>query len=63
MSTATEPGLTPVKFSRLTRRGVLLGLSGPQLALVGTAGRTPARRRASRRASPATRAVADHAAG
>ena len=27
----SEPGLTPIKFSRLTRRGVLLGLSGPQL--------------------------------
>ena len=27
--------LTPVKFSRLTRRGVLLGLSEPQLVMVG----------------------------
>lgn len=33
----SEPGLTPIKFSRLTRRGVLLGLSGPQLAVLGTA--------------------------
>ena len=37
MSTTSEPGLSPIKFSRLTRRGVLLGLSGPQLACVGTA--------------------------
>ncbi|QBX57307.1 PrgI family protein [Nocardioides seonyuensis] len=37
MSTTTEPGLTPIKFSRLSRRGVLLGLSGPQLTVVGTA--------------------------
>ena len=28
-----EPSLTPIKFSRLTRRGVLLGLSGPQLLM------------------------------
>ena len=27
--------LSPVKFSRLTRRGVLLGLSGSQLVVVG----------------------------
>ena len=27
--------LAPVKFSRLTRRGVLLGLSGLQLVVVG----------------------------
>src|SRR4051795_12238512 len=27
--------LAPVKFSRLTRRGVLLGLSGSQLVVVG----------------------------
>ena len=33
----SEPGLTPIKFSRLTRRGVLLGLSGPQLAVMGLA--------------------------
>ncbi len=33
----SEPGLTPIKFSRLTRRGVLLGLSGPQLTVVGIA--------------------------
>ncbi|WP_152202727.1 SCO6880 family protein [Georgenia thermotolerans] len=36
MTTAPEPELAPVKFSRLPRRGVLLGLSGPQLAVVGT---------------------------
>lgn len=45
-------GLEPVKFSRLARRGVLLGLSGPQLVVVSigavtlvaalyTGGRTP----------------------
>ena len=34
MATTTgEPELTPIKFSRLTRRGVLLGLSGPQLMM------------------------------
>ena len=39
MSTAasSEPGLTPIKFSRLTRRGVLLGLSGPQLVMASLA--------------------------
>src|SRR4051794_3860579 len=31
--TSTEPSLTPVKFSRLSRRGVLLGLSGAQLVM------------------------------
>lgn len=31
----TEAGLTPVKFSRLSKRGVLLGLSGLQLVVVG----------------------------
>jgi hypothetical protein len=31
----TESHLTPVKFSRLSRRGVLLGLSGLQLTVVG----------------------------
>jgi hypothetical protein len=31
----TDHGLTPVKFSRLSRRGVLLGLSGAQLSIVG----------------------------
>ena len=31
----TEAGLTPVKFSRLSKRGVLLGLSGSQLVVVG----------------------------
>lgn len=34
---ASESALTPIKFSRLARRGVLLGLSAMQLALVGTA--------------------------
>jgi hypothetical protein len=32
-NTASESQLTPVKFSRLSRRGVLVGLSGPQLAM------------------------------
>ena len=32
--TGAETALAPVKFSRLARRGVLLGLSGAQLALV-----------------------------
>ena len=32
---AREHELSPVKFSRLTRRGVLLGLSGSQLVVVG----------------------------
>jgi hypothetical protein len=36
-STASESQLTPVKFSRLSRRGVLLGLSGLQLAMTGIA--------------------------
>ncbi len=31
----TDTGLAPVKFSRLARRGVLLGLSAAQLAVVG----------------------------
>src|SRR3954453_5197614 len=34
---ASEGQLTPVKFSRLSRRGVLLGLSGPQLLMASTA--------------------------
>src|SRR4051812_3206093 len=34
---APSPDLTPVKFSRLTRRGVILGLSTSQLTVVGTA--------------------------
>lgn len=34
-NTATERQLTPVKFSRLSRRGRLLGLSGLQLVTVG----------------------------
>ncbi|HXH78387.1 SCO6880 family protein [Nocardioides sp.] len=36
-ATASEPALTPIKFSRLVRRGVLLGLSGPQLVMTGLA--------------------------
>ena len=35
-ATARDYELSPVKFSRLTRRGVLLGLSGSQLVVVGT---------------------------
>ena len=34
-ASAREQELSPVKFSRLTRRGVLLGLSGSQLVVVG----------------------------
>jgi len=34
-SSAPEPRLTPVKFSRLSRRGVLLGLSPLQLVMAG----------------------------
>ncbi|GAC1383933.1 MAG: type VII secretion protein EccE [Marmoricola sp.] len=34
-SVGREAELTPVKFSRLSKRGVLLGLSGPQLVAVG----------------------------
>lgn len=34
-STNTPEALAPVKFSRLSRRGVLLGLSGAQLGVVG----------------------------
>ncbi|WP_310964124.1 SCO6880 family protein [Nocardioides terrisoli] len=36
-SAHAESALTPVKFSRLARRGVLLGLSGPQLVMAGLA--------------------------
>ena len=36
-STASESQLTPVKFSRFSRRGVLLGLSGLQLVVTGIA--------------------------
>ncbi len=36
-SAAPESQLTPVKFSRLSRRGVLLGLSGLQLVMTGIA--------------------------
>lgn len=39
-TTTREPELTPVKFSRLTRRGVLLGLSGPQLVMASLASGT-----------------------
>ncbi|GAB4005453.1 SCO6880 family protein [Nocardioides ultimimeridianus] len=39
-STASEPALTPIKFSRLTRRGILLGLSGPQLVVTSIASGT-----------------------
>ncbi|MFE5291391.1 SCO6880 family protein [Isoptericola sp. NPDC056618] len=35
-----EAGLEPVKFSRLAKRGVLLGLSAPQLAVVAVAAAT-----------------------
>lgn len=35
-----EPALTPVKFSRLSRRGILLGLSGPQLVMASLAAGT-----------------------
>jgi hypothetical protein len=35
-ATAVDYDLAPVKFSRLPKRGVLLGLSGPQLVVVGT---------------------------
>ena len=39
-TTTREPELTPIKFSRLTRRGVLLGLSGPQLLMASLASGT-----------------------
>src|SRR3954447_25162061 len=39
-SANSEPALTPIKFSRLTRRGVLLGLSGPQLVMASLAAGT-----------------------
>src|SRR4051794_19746262 len=35
-ATATDYDLAPVKFSRLPKRGLLLGLSGLQLVVVGT---------------------------
>ena len=35
LTTRTEDELASVKFSRLTQRGVLLGLSGSQLVVVG----------------------------
>jgi hypothetical protein len=37
---SSEPALTPIKFSRLARRGVLLGLSGPQLVMASLAAGT-----------------------
>jgi hypothetical protein len=42
VSTSANPesALTPIKFSRLTRRGVLLGLSGPQLVMASLASGT-----------------------
>src|SRR4051812_30446593 len=39
-SAGGEPSLTPIKFSRLTRRGILLGLSGPQLVMASLAAGT-----------------------
>lgn len=36
-SSAGDSGLSPVKFSRLAQRGVLIGLSAPQLVVVGIA--------------------------
>ncbi|MCL1899949.1 MAG: type VII secretion protein EccE [Promicromonosporaceae bacterium] len=36
-ATRTEYELNPVKFSRLAKRGLLLGLSGPQLVCLGVA--------------------------
>lgn len=36
----SEQGLTPIKFSRLAQRGILLGLSGPQLTMAGLAAGT-----------------------
>lgn len=39
-TTVSDSNLTPVKFSRLSRRGVLLGLSGLQLTMAGAAAAT-----------------------
>jgi hypothetical protein len=39
-SANSEPALTPLKFSRLARRGILLGLSGPQLVMASLAAGT-----------------------
>lgn len=39
-SASSESALTPIKFSRLTLRGVLLGLSGPQLLMTSLAAGT-----------------------
>jgi hypothetical protein len=36
----SEPALTPIKFSRLSKRGILLGLSGPQLTMASLAAGT-----------------------
>lgn len=36
----SEPALSPIKFSRLARRGILLGLSGPQLLMTSLAAGT-----------------------
>jgi hypothetical protein len=36
-SANSQSALTPIKFSRLTRRGILLGLSGPQLVMASLA--------------------------
>lgn len=42
MSASSNPEhtLTPIKFSRLAKRGILLGLSGPQLAMASLAAGT-----------------------
>jgi hypothetical protein len=37
---SSDPSVTPVKFSRLSRRGILLGLSGPQLTMTALAAGT-----------------------
>jgi hypothetical protein len=39
-SSSADPSLTPIKFSRLTKRGVLIGLSGPQLVMASLAAGT-----------------------
>jgi hypothetical protein len=39
-SSSAEPSLTPIKFSRLSKRGILLGLSGPQLVMASLAAST-----------------------
>lgn len=42
MITASNPehALTPITFSRLAKRGILLGLSGPQLTMASLAAGT-----------------------